>query len=1166
MNAVFRMTKRRMAVLAAWVGTGCAAFALPLDSARWFVNPSAAWPCAHDEADARWTPIDLQLRIEHGLATTEGNPVMVAGVFTNACAEVQGLTVTGGGSVRLMCNGQEIAPSMQTKKEQVFALPLVAGKNSLCLEVHGQEKHAGLFLTPVEMDYLSPPAAKQIEALKRSVDHLAKAYAAYPAAAIRQRIAALEKRLDDPAALEEIRALQIEALLRNNPVFDFDSILVRRTKRGGLPANWMGNAALPKEGYGNELARLSLKDFSFETVYRPEGGSAYVGDINLHFDAKKMLLSSISPADGTWQIFELNVDGSGLRQVTRTAGPDVDNYSGAYLPDGKSLVFCSTANMTGIPCIGGSGDVGTLYTADLSGAEMRQVTFEQDADWYPWVMDDGKVMYLRWEYTDNSHYFTRILMTMNPDGTQQRALYGSNSYWPSTMFYAKNVPGSTSKFTAIVSGHHGVAREGELVLFDVAQGEKDADGVVQRIPGYGKKVEPLIRDKYAVGNWPRFLHPYPLSDSYFLAAGQLSPTDGWGVYLLDRFDNIVLLKAEEKLCLYEPVPLKARKKPAAMPSRVQPGVPDAVLYIQDLHEGPGLAGIPRGTVKQLRLFTYSYSYRDMGGHNALTIEGGWDAKRLLGTVPVEADGSVMVRVPHSTPISIQPLDEKGAALQLMRSWLVAMPGESLSCVGCHESPRTPPLQRMTLAMKKGPQPLTPWRNERPHGFGFLREVQPVLDRRCVGCHDGSDAGRPNFKETGPISKGRAFAQSFHELHPFVNRPGCESDFRLLSPMDYHASTSELVQLLAKGHHGATLDAADWETLLTWIDLNVPYHPTWTDLKGDQKVDAIADRARELRRKYTGMADDPEWMPPASASRPAFQPPEKTKKTKPVPVPAVAGWPFDAAKAQQMQGTHSERKLELAPGISLRLRKVPAGSFAMGSDAGAADEQPVRAVEIKKPFWMAEAEITNEQFTPFNPAHDSRAIDQQWKDHVFPGYPANGPGMPVVRVSWNEAVAYCQWLSEKSGLKVTLPSEEQWEWACRAGSAAPFSFEINGFEKHANLADASIAKLAVQGVDPQPIPENKRSPLNDFVPRDASFDDGQLVPEGTARYLPNAWGLHDLHGNVAEWTSSDYDRTTKVVRGGSWRDRPKRATSSFRLGYAPYQPVYTVGFRVVVEED
>ncbi len=1116
-----RLFKTAIALLS-MAGT---ALALPMDSLEWSSN------------DGR--PVDWPVRISKKFSPPRQGTLVLSTEFDRETAGPQGLLLMGDESVEVNCNGQEIEPVHASGDEIVFALPLRQGRNTLQLSL---SKKSSLLFNPVELDYLLPNAESQLEALYRSVDYLASKYPAYPADRYKQQIKKLARLAGSGRALEKVRALQFEALVKNNPEIDFDEILLRRAKNAKFPANWQGNTGMSKTGFGNEIARLNLKTGALETVYRPDGGSSYVGDINLHFDGTKMLISSVGEKDKTWQVFELNTDGSGLRQVSPDVGPDVDNYNGVYLPDG-GMIFCSTANMTGIPCIGGKGNVGTLYSTDPNGENMRQLTFEQDADWYPWVMDDGKVMYLRWEYTDNSHYFTRILMTMNPDGSQQRSIYGSNSYWPSTLFYAKNIPGSNRKFTAVVSGHHGINREGELVLFDVGQGEHNTEGVVQRIPGYGKKVHGLIRDKYAVGNWPRFLHPYPVSDTYFLAAGRLAPGDRWALYLLDRFDNIIPLKEEPKMHLFEPVPLKPRQAPREIPSRLRPNADDAVLYIQDIYEGPGLAGIPRGTVKALRLLTYTYAYRNMGGHNALTIEGGWDAKRILGTVPTEDDGSVMVRVPHSTPISIQPLDENGAALQLMRSWLVAMPGESLSCIGCHESARTPPLQRTTLAMQAGPKALTPWRGEKPHGFSFLREIQPVLDRSCVGCHDGSKAGRPDFKSLDPVPRGREFAGSYHALHPYVNRPGSESDFALLTPMDYHASTSELMQLLDRGHHGVKLSEEDRRTLITWIDLNVPYHPTWASLKGTEKVSPISDRARELRKTFTGLDDDPNWMPPADETRPEFiKPAPHPKPEKPA---LMAGLPFDAAAAKRMQGAKSTYALDLGNGIQIALRKIPTADG--------------------KAFWMAETEITNEQFRQFKPEHDSRFIDQQWKDHIYAGYPADKPEQPAVRVSWNEAAAFCEWLSDKSGRTVSLPTEQQWEWACRAGSAAPFYFGSDSFGGYANLADQTIGELAVRGIDPQPVSEKSRTPLNDFVPRDAEVNDGQLIPEGTALYEPNAWGLYDMHGNVAEWTRSDFDGTRKTVRGGSWRDRPERAAADFRLGYAPYQPVYTVGFRIMIEE-
>jgi formylglycine-generating enzyme required for sulfatase activity len=171
--------------------------------------------------------------------------------------------------------------------------------------------------------------------------------------------------------------------------------------------------------------------------------------------------------------------------------------------------------------------------------------------------------------------------------------------------------------------------------------------------------------------------------------------------------------------------------------------------------------------------------------------------------------------------------------------------------------------------------------------------------------------------------------------------------------------------------------------------------------------------------------------------------------------------------------------------------------------------------------------------------------------------------------------FCAWLSEKAGVKAALPAEAQWEYACRAGTATPLSYGglDSDFSRCANMADATLRGLAQEGWRPL---------APDLVPRVDRWSDAALVTADVGSYAPNAWGLHDMHGNAAEWTRSSYspypcradapalqgsppapDR--KVVRGGSWRDRPLRCRSAFRLGYLPSQKVFNVGFRVVFEE-
>ncbi len=315
-----------------------------------------------------------------------------------------------------------------------------------------------------------------------------------------ERLGELEARLTtkDQAARTELESLAKEALLAN-PLIDFDRLIVRRTADLGLPANWQSNASLRKRDYDNAVMTLSPVHPSgnLTTVYRPEGGADFVGDIDLHFDAEKMLFSRSGP-DG-WGVWEINVNGQGLRKLPLIETNEVDNYDACYLSD-DNIIFTSTAAITGVPCVGGGSPVTNLFRLDATSGAIRRLTFEQDHDWYPAVMNSGRVMYLRWEYSDISHAFSRILFSMNPDGTDQTAYYGSNSYWPNAMFYARPIPGTEGRFVAIVSGHHGLKRMGELVLFDATKGRHEADGVIQRIPGRGRTVEPVILDNVDPGN------------------------------------------------------------------------------------------------------------------------------------------------------------------------------------------------------------------------------------------------------------------------------------------------------------------------------------------------------------------------------------------------------------------------------------------------------------------------------------------------------------------------------------------------------------------------------------------------------------------------------------------------------------------------------------------
>ena len=1027
---------------------------------------------------------------------------------------------------------------------------------------------------------------KQLAAMESTVEAIRKGEAVDPVAAAK--------------LVEEFESLRREALL-GNPLLDFDKLLLvnrsAKSPKMGLPQNWQGNCVLPRSGFDDEISVLSpvRPGGKISTLYKPKD-RVFVGDVDLNWDGERMLFSSIG-TENRWHIFEMNVDGTGLRQVTPGGQSDYDSYDACYLPDGR-IIFDCTACLHSVPCVFGSAAVANLYLMNPDGSGIRQLCFDQDHDWNASVLNNGRVLYQRWEYTDTPHSNTRLLFQMNPDGTNQMAYYGSNSYWPNSVFYPRAIPGHPTKVVGIVTGHHGSARAGEMVVFDPAVARQEADGAIHRIPQYGKEIKPIVADRLVDASWPKFLHPYPLNEKYFLVSAKLTSKSLWGIYLVDVFDNMLLLAEQPGQALLEPVPLRAGPRPPVIVDKVDLKRKDALVYLTDVHQGGGLAGVPRGTVKKLRVFTYHFGYPGMGGLlGVIGADGPWDIKRVLGTVPVEEDGSALFRVPANTPISIQPLDEDGKALQVMRSWFTAMPGEVLSCVGCHEKQNDSSPNRRTAAAGKTASEIAPWHGA-VRGFHYPREVQPVLDKHCVGCHaPGAKSynakAMPDLRGVAPDEdfvlscpgngtkrvKGKRFSKSYLALHPLVRRPGIESDYHMLSPLDYHADTTELAQMLRKGHHGVTLDAEGWDRIVTWIDLNAPFYGTWTEIMGEKAVSGKPEVRQRLQKLYAGISVDPEAKPAAPQAVPFVQPAPRPKVDRNV---TAKGWPLtadQAAKRQAEQPLAVSRTVDLGGGAKMHLTLIPAGEYVMGDADGYRDEAPLTRVKIDQPFWMGVCEVTNAQYALFDPDHDSHVESKLHYQFGVHGYPLGGSNQPVVRVSWKQAAAFCQWVSERTGQSFTLPTEAQWEYACRAGTDAPLFYGgVNAdFSKHANVADAKLSQLASNPYTLLSAMKGKPTKFDDYVPKIARFNDGSLVSVDVGTYAPNAWGLRDMHGNVAEWTLSTYrpypynagdgrdaptDAGRKVVRGGSWRDRPARCRSAFRLSYPSWQRVYNVGFRVV----
>ena len=1057
------------------------------------------------------------------------------------------------------------------------------------------------------------------------------AYPVGPSCLARLDAIAADEGMAKEEKAQHLAALRRKALLAN-PLLDFGRLLVvKRKPRGkprgpgaevGFPSNHECNSSLPRDGWDNEITILEpvQPDGRLRTLYRPEGGG-YVGEIDLHPDADRLLFTQ---SDATsWKVWELPLEGDGAhagrpRQVSHMPD-DVDAFDGCYLPDGR-IVFCSTASFQSIPCWHGQRWVSSLYVMDSGGGHVRQLCFDQDHDFHPTVMSNGQILYNRWDYTGIIHIYLRQLMMMNPDGTGQRAVYGSNSWFPNSLYFTRPVPGETDRFISILSGYHGPHRMGRLVLLDTGRGWYRTDGIVHEFPRRGKPIEVKILDRLVAGHWPQFLHPWPLGDpdwpatcgKYFLVACWMHQKAQWNIYLVDVFDNVVLVRSEPGYALLEPVPLTKRPTPLAVPDKVDLTRDDGVLYLHDVYRGPGLAGVPRGTIKRLRIFAYHYGYRHMAGPDKIGHGGPWEAMRILGTVPVCEDGSAVFRVPARVPIAFQALDAEGKAVQLMRSWVTLMPGEAMSCVGCHERLGDAPEVNLAHALYDEPVDITLWHGP-ARGFDFAREVQPVLDAYCVRCHDGTHAGRPDLRpeDKVPAYKGLMlsglglqrlhptmkketggrirYTPAYEALLPYLRRVGIEDDASLLTPGEYHADTSPLVQMLRKQHHGVRLDEEAWDRVVTWIDLNAPCHGTWHEVH-PLPTDAHG-RRMALRKKYGGPPWDPEHVPDLPRPRFKHTEPQATfrglePQATTVAAPFTpAGWPFDADEARRRQaeaGGHREVTVDLGSGAALRLVRIPAGEFLMGRDGGPPDERPRVPARIAQPFWMGACEVTNAQFRRFDPDFDPRYYTKRHARQDDMGLPLDGPDQPAVRVSWNQAMAFCRWLSERTGCRFSLPTEAQWEWACRAGTDAAFNFgpKDADFSEHANLADACFGGgLLKNGMQTTGGVDHLR--IEGAALANRRVNDRAVVTCEIGRYRPNVWGLFDMHGNAAEWTRTAYRPTVwhagdgrddpgadgeKVVRGGSFFDPPKRARSTFRLRYPPWRRVFNVGFRVVCEAD
>lgn len=623
-------------------------------------------------------------------------------------------------------------------------------------------------------------------------------------------------------------------------------------------------------------------------------------DCQISYDARKILFSWKRTMDEPFGIWRVNVDGSELTRVIDHAS---NNMNGCWLPDG-GIAFLSDRKPAFAYCWTSTSPV--LYRADGDGGNVIRLSANYLTDFTPSVMEDGRIMFSRWEYVDRPAIPIQSLWAINPDGTLLAGVFGNRVLCPATFMEARDIPGRAGQILCVMTSHNGPCR-GAVGVLDLTKGSNAQEAIRNLTPEI--KLGPVA--DAGAGNALRgpYESPVPLDGRYYLVSRE-------GRTLLRDYDGTVeatLGEAENGLGFYSAQPLRSRPLPRSAPvARIDPRAePWAEVVMHDVTIGLGTAVKP-GEIKRLAVIQEmekdlrsETSQRQFGFQFPVVSCGATYApKRVWGFAEVEADGSAHFRVPANVPLYFLPLDAEGRAVQRMRTFTHFMPGERQSCIGCHADRNyaQAPGQGAgsTLAVARPAQKLTEPTWGSRDGFSFPRVVQPVLDTHCVRCHDEKSpldlsgdrtdyfnvayenlARRGTQAEHGGDAKGgmAGFGKNpYTSWLPSFN--GCESNILQVEPKTWGSPVSRLAEVVISGHPDAKgekrfdLTADERLRILMWIDLNVPYYGTSQSLQPalrgcrqilPAKLDEVlkeiaARRGMELPRTFYIRLDHPEKNP------------------------------------------------------------------------------------------------------------------------------------------------------------------------------------------------------------------------------------------------------------------------------------------------------------------
>jgi len=703
----------------------------------------------------------------------------------------------------------------------------------------------------------------------------------------------IERRMDEAGRADisgteaEFAGLQREALIAN-PLVSGQPILF--IVRHQYKLDHHNTATMFKTGEINTNSfqgggAMKTVDFAKGGRVRTliESSEGLVRDPEVHFAGRKIIFSMRKNIKDDYHIYEINADGTGIKQLTSAAG--VADLDPLYMPD-DTIVFSSTREPK--YCMCNRHIMGNLFRMDADGANIHQIAKSTLHEGHAALMPDGRILYDRWEYVDRNFGDAQGLWTVNPDGTNHAVYWGNNTWSPGAVIDARAVPG-TQKVLCVFSSCHD-RPWGALAILDRRLGVDGRESVIRTWPANAinlVKQKGPGPDTYGFDNFqkvnPKYEDPYPLNDKYFLCSRMTGRGEQMGIYLIDVFGNEILLHVEEPGC-YDPRPLGMRARPLRIPSRRNFRNELGYFYVVNVYEGTHMEGVKPGTVKYLRVVEspekHFWTHTAWGGQGVHCPAINWHSfenKRILGTVPVAEDGSAYFEVPSDKFVFFQLLDENKMMIQSMRSGTIVQSGEQTGCIGCHESRRsaTPSLKtKMPIALRRPPGKLRGWYGK-PRLFSYISEVQPVFDKHCVSCHDyGKDAGK---KLNLARDRTNTFNTSYNELwrKKYIKAIGA-GPADIQQPFSWGSHASKLVKAIREGQK---LNQAEFERIVTWIDLNAPYYPRYDSAYPDNLTGRCPLDNKQLNRlgqltgiPFTRLANHNTNMgPQVSFDRPQLSP-------------------------------------------------------------------------------------------------------------------------------------------------------------------------------------------------------------------------------------------------------------------------------------------------------